>query len=59
MRFLFAILLLFLIVVGVYIIDVYRNIDNTTDEIYEPIAEEVEPMREAPISLSSKDPISI
>ena len=59
MRFLFAILLLFLIVVGVYIIDVYRNIDNTTDEIYEPIAEEVEPVREAPISLSSKDPISI
>ena len=59
MRFLFAILLLFLIVVGVYIIDVYRNIDNTTDEIYEPIAEEVEPIREAPISLSSKDPISI
>ena len=39
--------------------DVYRNIDNTTDEIYEPIAEEVEPVREAPISLSSKDPISI
>lgn len=59
MRFLFAILLLFLVVVGVYIIDVYRNIDNTTDEIYEPIAEEVEPVREAPISLSSKDPISI
>ena len=59
MRFLFTILLLFLVVVGVYIIDVYRNIDNTTDEIYEPIAEEVEPIREAPISLSSKDPISI
>lgn len=59
MRFLFAILLLFIIVVGIYIMDVYRNIDNTTDEIYEPIAEEVEPVREAPISLSSKDPISI
>lgn len=59
MRFLFAVLLLFLVVVGIYIMDVYRNIDNTTDEIYEPIAEEVEPVREAPISLSSKDPISI
>lgn len=59
LKFLFAVLLLFIVVVGIYIMDVYRNIDNTTDEIYEPIAEEVEPVREAPISLSSKDPISI
>ncbi|MGO4961212.1 LCP family glycopolymer transferase [Jeotgalibaca porci] len=59
LRFVFSILVLFLVVVGIYILDVYRNIDRATDEIYEPITEEVEPVRQESVSLSSKDPISI
>lgn len=49
----------FITVVGIYVIDVYRNIDNTTDEIYEPVDEEVEQVRSSSADLSSKDPISI
>ena len=52
-------LLAFLVVIGIYVIDVYRNIDNTTDEIYEPVEEEVEKVRESSADLSSKEPISI
>lgn len=51
--------LVFITVVGIYVIDVYRNIDNTTDEIYEPVDEEVEQVRSSSADLSSKDPISI
>src|SRR5699024_1862390 len=51
--------LVFITVVGIYVIDVYRNIDNTTDEIYEPVDEEVEQVRSSSADLSSKEPISI
>ena len=51
--------LVFITVVGIYVVDVYRNIDNTTDEIYEPVDEEVEQMRSSSADLSSKEPISI
>ena len=52
-------LLAFIVVIGIYVIDVYRNIDNTTDEIYEPVDEEVEQVRSSSADLSSKEPISI
>ena len=58
-RFIFSFLLLFLVVVGIYIFDVYRNVDNTTDKIYEPVDEEVEKVRASSANLNSKDPISI
>lgn len=51
--------LVFITVVGIYVIDVYRNIDNTTDEIYEPVDEEVDQVRSSSADLSSKEPISI
>lgn len=51
--------LVFITVVGIYVIDVYRNIDNMTDEIYEPVDEEVEQVRGSSADLSSKEPISI
>lgn len=54
----FIFLFAFIVVIGIYVIDVYRKIDNTTDEIYEPI-EEVEKIRESSADLSSKEPISI
>lgn len=58
-RFIFSFLLLFLVVVGIYVFDVYRNVDNTTDKIYEPVDEEVERVRASSANLNSKDPISI
>ena len=58
-RFIFSFLLLFLVVVGIYVFDVYRNVDNTTDKIYEPVDEEVENVRASSANLNSKDPISI
>lgn len=58
-RFIFSFLLLFLVVVGIYVFDVYRNVDNTTDKIYEPVDEEVEKVRASSANLNSKDPISI
>ena len=51
--------LVFITVVGIYVFDVYRNIDSTTNEIYEPVDEEVEQVRSSSADLSSKDPISI
>lgn len=51
--------LLLLTVIGIYVFDVYRNIDSTTDEIYEPVDEEVEQVRSSSADLSSKEPISI
>ena len=58
-RFIFSFLLLFLVVVGIYVFDVYRNVDNTTDKIYEPVDEEVKKVRASSANLNSKDPISI
>lgn len=58
-RFIFSFLLLFLVVVGIYVFDVYRNVDTTTDKIYEPVDEEVEKVRASSANLNSKDPISI
>ena len=49
----------FITVVGIYVFDVYRNIDSTTNEIYEPVDEEVDQVRSSSADLSSKDPISI
>lgn len=49
----------FITVVGIYVFDVYRNIDSTTNEIYEPVDEEVEQVRSSSADLSSKEPISI
>lgn len=51
--------LVFITVVGIYVFDVYRNIDSTTNEIYEPVDEEVEQVRSSSADLSSKEPISI
>lgn len=51
--------LVFITVVGIYVFDVYRNIDSTTNEIYEPVDEEVEQVRNSSADLSSKEPISI
>lgn len=58
LRFILMAMLLFLAVIGIYVMDVYKNVDNTTNEIYVPI-EEVDSMRESSASLKSKDPISI
>ncbi|QIK52662.1 transcriptional regulator [Jeotgalibaca porci] len=51
--------LVFITVVGIYVFDVYRNIDSTTNEIYEPVDEEVEQVRSSSADLNSKEPISI
>lgn len=51
--------LVLITVVGIYVFDVYRNIDSTTNEIYEPVDEEVEQVRSSSADLSSKEPISI
>lgn len=60
LRFFGSIIMLMGVVIGVYIIDVYRHVDNTTHEIYVPIEKnEVESVRESNVSLSSEDPISI
>lgn len=54
-----GLILLIAVVLGIYVIDVYRNIDSTTDKVYEPIDEEVEAIRSSSANLSSKEPISI
>lgn len=54
-----GLILLVAAVLGIYVFDVYRNIDSTTDKIYEPIDEEVEAIRSSSANLSSKEPISI
>ena len=51
--------LVLLTIIGIYVFDVYRNIDSTTDKIYEPVDEEVEQVRSSSADLSSKEPISI
>lgn len=51
--------LVLLTIIGIYVFDVYRNIDSTTDEIYEPVDEEVEQVRSSSADLNSKEPISI
>lgn len=54
-----GLILLVAAVLGIYMFDVYRNIDSTTDKIYKPIDEEVEAIRSSSANLSSKEPISI
>lgn len=55
-----GIVLVFLVAVGLYIANVYRNVNSTTKEIYEPIAlEEVNPFRPGQVDLSREEPISI
>ena len=51
--------LVLLTIIGIYVFDVYRNIDSTTDKIYEPVDEEVEQVRSSSADLNSKEPISI
>src|SRR5699024_492853 len=54
-----GLVLVFITVVGIYVFDVYLNIDSTTKEIYETVDEEVEQLRNSSAELSSKVPISI
>ncbi|MGP6140247.1 LCP family glycopolymer transferase [Jeotgalibaca sp. A127] len=54
-----AVVLLLFVAIGIYVADFYRNIDNTTVEIYEPVDEEVDPVRTSSADLSEKEPISI
>ena len=59
LRVFFGIVLVMFIIFGIYFIDVYRKVDNTTKEIYEPVGEEVDPIRSSSADLSAEDPISI
>lgn len=58
-RILLLVALGFIAVVGIYILDVYRNINNTTNNIYEPVADDVDLVRESSADLRSQEPISI
>ncbi|AZP04927.1 LCP family glycopolymer transferase [Jeotgalibaca ciconiae] len=54
------ILLAVVVAGGAYLINVYRHVNNATDEIYKPVAEgEVDSIRGSAVTLSSKEPISI
>lgn len=56
---LFLLLAVF-IVVGGFAFNVFRHLNNATDDIYTPIAEEeVDDIRGSAVTLSSKEPISI
>ena len=54
------ILLAVVVAGGAYLINVYRHVNNATEEIYKPVAEgEVDSIRGSAVTLSSKEPISI
>lgn len=46
--------------IGLYLANVYRHVDNTTEDIYEPIdSSAVNPVRGSAVALNEKEPISI
>lgn len=60
LRIFLGLVLILFVGVGLYLANVYRHVDNTTDEIYEPIdSGEVDPVRGSAVTLSEKEPISI
>ena len=53
LRFFLWFVLFLVLGVGIYLANVYRHIDNTTDEIYEPIESgEVDPIRGTAVALN-------